>query len=108
MLSAGQLIGNYRVIRQLGQGGMGTVYEVIHQVIGRRAAIKLIAPDIARDPEWVQRFINEARAVNLICHPNIVEIYEFGSTADGAPFIVMELLTGQSLDERRSSAGGRL
>lgn len=90
-------IGPYRVIRELGKGGMGMVYEAVHSTIERRVAIKLLNPEYARDPDATSRFFNEARAVNLIDHPSIVQISDYGQLPDGTAFIVMELLKGESL-----------
>src|SRR5690349_5554312 len=101
MLESGQIIGNYRIVRRLGEGGMGTVYEAVHAVIGRRAAIKELASELAEHPRFVRRLLDEARAVNRIGHPGVVEIFETGTTPSGAPFLVMELLEGDALDVRR-------
>ena len=96
----GQTIGNYRVTRQLGEGGMGVVYEAEHPVIGRKVAIKLLHLALARDPEVVARFFNEARAIHTVGHENIVEIMDFGQTADGQPYFIMEFLAGEAMNER--------
>ena len=95
----GQTIGSYRVVGELGRGGMGCVYLAEHTLIGRKAAIKVMNPDIAADPDVVSRFFTEARAVNDIRHPNIVEVTDFG-TFGKLPFIVMELLDGETLEQR--------
>jgi serine/threonine-protein kinase len=93
-------LGSYRLHRVLGQGGMGVVYEAEHQLLGRRAAVKLLLPDHTRSPDVVNRFFNEARATSLIHHPGIVEILDFGYDVDGSAYIVMELLEGESLGAR--------
>jgi serine/threonine-protein kinase len=93
-------IGNYRVVRQLGEGGMGVVYEAEHQTMGRRAAIKVLRAELVRDQEVIRRFFNEARATNEIRHSGIVQIYDCGTTADGAPWLIMELLQGENLSAR--------
>src|SRR5262245_31015457 len=72
----GHVIGNYRLIRILGEGGVGTVYEAEHVRLGRKMALKLLHPDVVSD-ELVVRFFNEARAVNEIKHPNIIEVEDF-------------------------------
>ena len=100
----GRTIGNYKVVQQIGEGGMGVVYLAEHPVIGRKVAIKLLHASFARDSETVARFFNEARAIHMIAHPIIVEILDFGQTADGQPYFIMELLSGQSLADR--IAGG--
>lgn len=98
-------IGPYRVIRLLGEGGMGSVYEGVHTDIERRVALKVLHPEFVRDPEVVQRFFNEARAVNRIEHPNIVQISEFGQAQDGSAYLVMEFLRGQTLSARLAALG---
>ncbi len=94
-----QTIGNYRVVSLLGEGGMGVVYLAQHPVIGRKVAIKLLHAALARDPDIVSRFFNEARAIHMIAQENIVEILDFGQTTDGQPYFIMEYLTGESLSE---------
>src|SRR5262245_48358939 len=104
----GQLIGNYRVIRLLGEGGMGAVYEAVNDQIQRRAAIKVLHAGIAGDPQVAARFFNEARAVNIINHPGIVNVFEFGHLPDGTAYIVMDFLQGESLSARIQKTGGSL
>jgi eukaryotic-like serine/threonine-protein kinase len=94
-----QTIGNYRVTSLLGEGGMGVVYLAQHPVIGRKVAIKLLHAVLARDQDIVSRFFNEARAIHMIAHENIVEILDFGQTPDGQPYFIMEYLTGESLSD---------
>lgn len=79
---------------------MGAVYEAIHKSIERRVALKVLHPEYARRPEAVTRFFNEARAVNLIEHPNIVQVSEFGIAGDGTAYLVMEFLRGETLSRR--------
>src|SRR5262252_1294511 len=93
-------VGEYRVLRKIGEGGMGAVYAAVHPVIGKRVAIKVLAPHIASNPELVRRFVDEARAVNKIGHPNIVDIFSFGWLPDRRHYFAMEFLDGQSLAER--------
>ncbi|HVX97929.1 MAG TPA: serine/threonine-protein kinase [Polyangia bacterium] len=100
-----QTVGNYRIVSLLGEGGMGTVYLAQHPGIGRKAAIKVLHPDLARSPDLVTRFFNEARAANTIRHPGIVEVYDFGTLPDGATYITMEFLEGESLSARLKRAG---
>lgn len=99
-VAVGQQIGSYRIERLLEEGGMGAVFEAMHPEIGRRAAVKILRRSFARDPEFATRFLNEARAANLVGHPNIVEIFEFGRLPDETPYIIMEFLSGQSLASR--------
>jgi eukaryotic-like serine/threonine-protein kinase len=94
-----QTIGNYRVSSLLGEGGMGVVYLAQHPVIGRKVAIKLLHAVLARDQDIVSRFFNEARAIHMIAHENIVEILDFGQTADGQPYFIMEYLVGEALSD---------
>jgi serine/threonine protein kinase len=96
----GQSVGNYRIVGLLGEGGMGTVYLAEHPQIGRRAAVKILHPQLAPDRDIVTRFLNEARAANAIRHPGIVEIFDSGTLDSGTPYIVMELLEGESLAAR--------
>ncbi len=99
-------IGPYRIIRKLGQGGMGAVFEGINDAIERRVAIKVLHPEIAQNPEFTRRFFNEARVVNRVSHPGLVQVSDYGQMPDGTAYIVMEFLEGESLGSRlkRSSA----
>jgi len=105
MIEAGSKIGNYKVVRLLGEGGMGRVFEAVHDQIGRRAAIKVLHAQFAHNSEAYTRFLNEARAVNIIQHPGLVNVFEFGQTEDGSPYIVMEFLEGETLADRLTSVG---
>ena len=99
-LPEGMEVGEYRVQRKIGEGGMGTVDAAIQPVIGKRVAIKVIAPQIASNPDVVRRFVDEARAVNKIGHPNIVDIFSFGWLPDQRHYFAMEFLDGKSLSDR--------
>lgn len=107
-LRPGQHIGSYRVVRQLGTGGMGAVYEAVHTQIERRVAIKVLHARLAYDRDLAERFLNEARAVNIIQHPNLISIFDMGRLSDGAAYMVMEYLPGQTLTHRLLWGGGRL
>jgi serine/threonine protein kinase/HEAT repeat protein len=96
-LRVGQLVGNFRIVSKIGQGGMGAVYAAVHRQIGRRAAIKVLHGSLARTADYTARFLNEARAVNILRHPNLVEIFDFGQLPDGTLYIIMEFLEGESL-----------
>jgi tRNA A-37 threonylcarbamoyl transferase component Bud32 len=101
----GRSIGNYKIVKVLGEGGMGTVYLAEHPMIGKRVAVKMLRPDLGTDPGLVSRFFQEAKAVNEIRHPNIVDISDFGHTEDGIVYFVMELMEGESLRDRLASSG---
>ena len=101
-------IGSYTVVRLLGSGGMGQVYEAVHDQIQRRAAIKVLHKRFNNNRQIAQRFINEARAVNIVRHPSLVNIYEFGQESDGSTYIVMEYLDGETLRQRLERLGGKL
>lgn len=94
----GQVFGKFILVRQLGSGAMGTVYEARHQLIEHRAAVKVLRPQLAADHEYARRFMDEARAVNIVAHPSLVSIFDFGQREDGLLYIVMEFLRGETLD----------
>ncbi|HEY5283581.1 MAG TPA: serine/threonine-protein kinase, partial [Polyangia bacterium] len=97
----GKHINNYEVVSLLGEGGMGTVYLALHPIMGRKAAIKVLKPELARDESLVMRFFNEARAANAIRHPNIIDIIDVGLLPDdNVPYMLMEFLEGESLATR--------
>ena len=96
----GRTVGNYQVVGLLGQGGMGSVYVAEHPTLARRAAIKFLRPERTGDPQAVQRLLAEARAANVIHHPNIVEIFDCGTLDDGTTYVTMEYLDGEVLSER--------
>jgi serine/threonine-protein kinase len=104
----GQLLGSYLLVQKLGEGGMGAVYEAVHQQLGRRVAIKILHKEFSARPEIAQRFFNEARAVNIVQHPGIVGIFDYGQLPDGVTYLVMEYLAGESLAARLLRYGGRL
>jgi len=88
----------YHLVKRLGSGGMSSVYLARHVMIERMSALKILRSDLARHPMHRERFLREARAVNRINHPNIVEISDLGE-ADGAAYLVMEFVDGPSLHE---------
>jgi serine/threonine-protein kinase len=92
----GDVLGNYRLIRKLGEGGVGAVYEAEHVRLGRKMALKVLHPDVASS-EIIARFFNEARAVNAIKHPNILDVEDFVTTETGEHYLIMELLQGEDL-----------
>jgi serine/threonine-protein kinase len=95
----GAAIGNYRIVSPLGEGGMGAVYLGEHPLIGKRVALKVLHSEFASNGDVVARFFNEARAVNEIGHPNIVDVLDFGHIPSDPPFVylIMEYLDGWSL-----------
>jgi eukaryotic-like serine/threonine-protein kinase len=95
----GTLVGNYRLDRILGRGGMGTVYSGEHVYIKKPVAVKVLHPQFARYTEAVNRFLREARAASSINHPNIVDVTDFGLLGDGLVYFVMEYLDGKSLED---------
>jgi len=103
----GELIGGkYRVREVLGEGGMGTVFEAVHEGLGSAVAIKVLHPNQLQKRDSVQRFHHEARAAARIGHPNICEVHDVGSLPDGRPYLVMERLTGVTLAQRIQTLGG--
>ncbi len=98
----GRQVDKYRVLRILGRGGMGAVYEAVHEAIGQRIAIKVLKTELSSDSRHVQRFFDEARAVNIVRHPGLIKVYDFGHLPDGTAYITMEFLEGESLQERLS------
>ncbi|MFN0248861.1 MAG: protein kinase domain-containing protein [Kofleriaceae bacterium] len=99
-LPNGTVIEGYVIDGVLGKGGMGIVYSATHKMIGKRAAIKVLRMEVSQNPMHLQRFIQEARAVNAIGHPNIIDIFDFGQLPDGRAFHLMDLMTGESLRQR--------
>ena len=102
---AGSLIGEtiadkYLIEAHLGSGGMCDVYRARHHIMGKQFALKILKPELAADRRIAERFEQEARLVNEIHHPNIVDIFQFGNLPDGRKFMVMELLEGESLTGR--------
>ena len=97
MVASGSIIGNYRVLKKIGTGGMGAVYLAEHPLIGKRVALKVIHRELASNRDVVQRFFQEARAVNRIGSEHIVEIHDFGQTPEGDHFYMMEYLVGETL-----------
>jgi putative nucleotidyltransferase with HDIG domain len=93
------MFGGYRLVTELRSGGMGTVYYAEHPLIGRRAAVKILHPEVSRNPQVIARFLIEARAANDIRHPNVVEITDIGES-EGLHYIIMSFLEGETLGER--------
>jgi serine/threonine protein kinase len=96
----GTVVGSYRVIAKLNEGGMGAVYRAEHALIGKPAAVKVLLPELSMNRDIVNRFFNEARATTQIRHPGIVEVFDFGYLPDGQAYLVMEFLDGEPLSRR--------
>ncbi len=97
----GDLVGGkYRVLRLIGEGGMGVVYEARHEHLGNLVALKFLQPELAERSQLVARFLQEARVSASIRSPHVVQVVDVDQTADGAAYLVMELLEGQTLEER--------
>jgi serine/threonine protein kinase len=99
MLAAGTTLGPYKILGPLGAGGMGEVYRARDTRLGRDVALKVIHAEVARDPDRIKRFEQEARAAGALSHPNVCAIYDLG-TYEGSPYVAMELLEGESVRER--------
>jgi len=95
----------WRILSELGRGGMGEVYLAEHIALGRKEAIKILMPSLAADPQFVSRFRREARAVNRLRHPNIISIYDFGQLNDNRFYLAMEYAEGESVYRLFKKAG---
>jgi serine/threonine-protein kinase len=103
-LAPGDRVGDWTLERCVGAGGMGAVHAAVHAVIGKHAAIKLVRRELADDRRVADRFVLEARVVNRIGHPNVIDIFSIGWLSDHRPYLVMELLCGRTLAGRMSVA----
>jgi serine/threonine-protein kinase len=99
------LADRYRILRKLGEGGMGSVYLAEHTTINKRLAIKVLSPEYSHKQDLVERFLQEARAASMIEQENVVEITDFGSTPGGSVFFVMEYLHGEDLADTIEKTG---
>jgi len=99
-IGPGMMVGEYRIEAKLGVGGMGVVFAAEHPLIRKRAVIKVLRKELCTDPGAIERFVDEARIVNEIGHPNLVDIFAFGQVPDGRHYLVMEWLRGESLASR--------
>ena len=101
----GASIGPYRIVRKLGEGGMGAVWLGEHTLLGRRAAIKVLLREFSANEQIIHRFFNEAKAVTAINDPGIVQVFDFGYHTDGSAYLVMEVLEGEAMDARLKRIG---
>ena len=105
-LEPGEVVGTYRILRKLGEGGMGAVYEAEHVHMGSKAAIKVLLPELSTNPDAVTRFVNEARAASSLKHRNIVTVHDCAQRPNGQWFIVLQFVEGGSLKKRMQTTGG--
>jgi serine/threonine-protein kinase len=106
LLAEGQTLdGTYRLLRLIGEGGMGEVYEATHARLAGRYAIKVLLRDLTQNPDAVARFDREARVTSLLQHPNVVQVIDHNTSSDGTEYLVMEYLDGESLAHRVAGAG---
>jgi len=99
-LVEGSPVGEYEIQTQIGEGAMGTVYSAVHPLIGKKVAIKVLKPELCANQASIDRFVQEAQAVNQIGHPNIVDVFMLSELPDGRAYFVMEWLQGEDLKVR--------
>jgi serine/threonine protein kinase len=95
-LLSGMVLGKYQIVKRLGGGGMGTVYEAVHRDIAKPVALKTLSARLASEPAAQARFLREAASASRLTHPHVVDVTDFGSD-NGITFLVMELLRGEDL-----------
>ncbi|MGH9763093.1 MAG: serine/threonine protein kinase, partial [Blastocatellia bacterium] len=100
----GNVVGNYKVLEKIGEGGMGAVYKGVDMMLEREVAIKVLRAELARQPELVERFRTEAVTLAKLNHPNVATLFSFFRQGDDF-FMVMEFVRGQTLDERIRQSG---
>src|SRR4051812_15200296 len=99
------LEGNYRLNRLLSEGGMGSVYEATQLRLQRRVAVKIMAPELTESAEAMARFRREVEVTSQLAHPHVIQLFDFGTTPTGEPFLVMEFLDGEDLEQRLVRVG---
>ena len=101
----GATLGSYRVTAKLGQGGMGAVYLAEHPLLGRKAAVKVLLPELSSHKDSVDRFFHEARTTARLRHPAMVDVFDFGTLPDGRAYLIMDFLEGECLEARVRNGG---
>jgi serine/threonine-protein kinase len=96
----GDRVGDWDLVRRIGRGGTSTVYSAVHRMIGKRAALKIVRAELAEHDGIVERFVQEARIVNLVAHRDVIDIFHVGWHDDGRVYLVMEFLIGRTLNAR--------
>src|SRR6185436_14962136 len=105
-LPAGTVIGDtYRITRLIGIGGMGAIYEAAHLGVGRRVAVKMMSKELAAHPEALARFRREVKVTTELAHAHIVDVFDFGASPTGEPYLVMEYLDGEDLEQALEREG---
>jgi serine/threonine protein kinase len=94
-----ELEGRYTILQKLGQGGMGAVYRASQHSVGRDVAVKVVTPSLVSNSEVIKRFLRECKLASRLSHPNAIGVLDFGQTSDGVFFLVMELVSGRTLDD---------
>src|SRR4051812_44855434 len=98
-LAHGTLVGEYQIVRRIGEGGMGVVFEAVHPLIGRKVAIKVLNATGNAGAGAGARFLQEARTASMVRHRNIVDVFAFGQLVDGRLYLIMEFLEGETLSD---------
>lgn len=96
----GSVLFGYKVVREVGRGGMGVVYEAVHESIGQRAAVKVLDSSLHQDPKAAEHLLAEARAASAVVHSGVVKIFNGGQLESGEPYLIMEFIEGESLQKR--------
>jgi eukaryotic-like serine/threonine-protein kinase len=99
-LGPDSVVGSYRLVKEIGRGGMGVVYEAVHNVLPRRAAIKIMHGDLRRQPGMATRMVQEAAILEEVRHPGVVRVYECNLLEDRRPWLAMEFVDGETLGAR--------
>lgn len=105
-LEPGKIVGAYRILAKIGEGGMGAVYECVHTTIDRRAVLKVVRQELSSLPGVAARFFNEARAANRVQHAGVVQVFDCGQIEDGTLYLLMEFVDGETLAARLHAARG--